>query len=78
MEVSICTNEIITIIIDIKNYICMICTLITLSPPFYIDYYTQNHEIQGNTVIRVLLYFLVFRDFECNNRYETIIDINQR
>jgi hypothetical protein len=25
---------------------------------------TQNHEIQGNTVIRELLYFLVFRGFE--------------
>jgi hypothetical protein len=31
---------------------------------FYIDYYTQIHETQGNTVIRELLYFLVFRDFE--------------
>jgi hypothetical protein len=45
---------------------------------FYIDYYTQNHEIQGNTVNHELLYFLVFRDFECNNRYKKIIDTKKR
>jgi hypothetical protein len=45
---------------------------------FYIDYYTQNHEIQGNTAIHELLYFLVVRDFECNNRYKKIIDIKRR
>jgi hypothetical protein len=52
--------------------------LFFISIIFYIDYYTQNHEVQGNTVIRELLYFLVFRDFECNNRYKKIIDIKRR
>jgi hypothetical protein len=37
---------------------------------FDVDYYTQNHEIQGNTVVHELLYFLVFRDFMCDNRYK--------
>jgi hypothetical protein len=45
---------------------------------FYIYYYTQNHEIQGNTVTHELLYFLVFRDFECNNRHKKIIDMERR
>jgi hypothetical protein len=59
-------------------YLQVILTAFLYRLSFYIDYYTQNHEIQGNTVIHEILCFLVFRDFECNNRYKKVIDIKRR